>query len=257
MIEAKNIYKSFGPVEVLKGLSLHVRENSTTVILGRSGAGKSVLLRHISGLDEPDSGQIIIKGLPLYNIPIQQREELLSDIGILFQGSALFDSLSIEENVAFALNHNPRVRNKIKATECTNYVDEALTKVGLAGFQKAYPSELSGGQRRRAALARLIVYKPSILLFDEPTTGLDPITAMQISLLIRETQRALQATCVVVTHDINAALSIGDHFAFHQDGIISTTGDKHTFFQDNNPILRHMLRCATVPLQLSPEPKNE
>ena len=247
MIEVKNLYKSFNKVPVLKGLNLLFPKAQTTVILGRSGVGKSVLLKHISGLEAPDSGEILIRGQSLFSLSPEKKEDILADMGMLFQSSALFDSLTIGENVSFSLSHNPLTQKKIRTQDYAPLIDEALNSVGLSGFQKKYPSELSGGQRRRAALARLIVYRPSILLFDEPTTGLDPITSMQINMLIAETQRTLQATCVVVTHDIVAALTIGDYFAFHHDGIIVTNGDKKTFFQDNNPILRHMLKCALVP----------
>jgi len=247
MIEVKDLYKSFNKVAVIKGMSIQFPEAQTTIILGRSGVGKSVLLKHISGIEPPDSGEIIIKGKSLYALSPEEREHVLADMGMLFQSSALFDSLTIGENVAFSLVHNPLTQKKVKETDFPALVDQALTSVGLDGYHDKYPSELSGGQRRRAALARLIVYRPSILLFDEPTTGLDPITAMQINMLIAETQRALKATCIVVTHDIVAALTIGDYFAFHNEGIIVTSGDKKSFFQDNNPILRHMLRCALVP----------
>lgn len=247
MIEAKNLYKSFDAVSVLKGLSMRFPEAKTTVILGRSGVGKSVLLKHIAGIDPPDSGEILIHGTSLYSLPTEQRENMLADMGMLFQSSALFDSLTIGENIAFSLTHNPLAKQRVKPSEHASLIDHALTSVGLSGFQGKYPSELSGGQRRRAALARLIVYRPSILLFDEPTTGLDPITSMQINMLIAETQRTLQATSIVVTHDIVAALTIGDYFALHHEGAIVTHGDKKSFFQDNNPILRHMLRCALVP----------
>jgi len=247
MIEVKNLYKSFNNIPILKGMSVQFPENQTTIILGRSGVGKSVLLKHLSGIEPPDSGEIFIKGKSLYGISSEQREDLLSDMGMLFQSSALFDSLTIAENIAFSLAHNPLAQKRVKEEEYAALIDHALVSVGLDGYHNKYPSELSGGQRRRAALARLIVYRPSILLFDEPTTGLDPITSMQINMLIAETQRSLKATCIVVTHDIVAALTIGDYFAFHNEGIIVTCGDKKSFFQDNNPILRHMLRCALVP----------
>ena len=247
MIEAKNLYKSFDAVSVLKGLNMQFPEAKTTVILGRSGVGKSVLLKHIAGIDPPDRGEIFIHGVSLYSLSPEQRETLLADMGMLFQSSALFDSLTIGENIAFSLTHNPLAKKRVKLSDHPALIEHALTSVGLSGCQDKYPSELSGGQRRRAALARLIVYRPSILLFDEPTTGLDPITSMQINMLIAETQRALQATSIVVTHDIVAALTIGDYFALHHDGVIVTHGEKKSFFQDNNPLLRHMLRCALVP----------
>ena len=257
MIEVRDIYKSFGPVSVIKGLNMRFPEGKTTIILGRSGVGKSVLLKHISGIEPPDSGEVLIHNKSLFKLPQEERDLLLADMGMLFQSSALFDSLTIGENVAFSLTHNPVAQKKVQASEHQFLIDQALVSVGLDGYHNKYPAELSGGQRRRAALARLIVYRPSILLFDEPTTGLDPITSMQINMLIAETQRSLNATCIVVTHDIVAALTIGDHFAFHHDGVIVTSGDKKSFFQDNNPILRHMLRCSLVPPEWWPILKTE
>lgn len=244
MIDVQDVRKSYGNTEVLRGLSLHIPKNKTTVILGRSGVGKSVLLRLISGLESPNSGDIYINGQSLTSATGHQREAILSNVGMLFQNSALFDSMTIGENVAFSLTHNPLLRHTTNEKEIAHIVNEALTEVGLAGFESKYPASLSGGQRRRAALARLIVYRPSILLFDEPTSGLDPVTAMQIYLLLNETQKELQATSVVVTHDLIVALAVGDFFAFHHEGTIIAFGDKQSFFHNQNPVLRHFLNCS-------------
>jgi len=244
MIEIQDLWKSYNGIQVIKGLSLRIPPKQTTVILGRSGVGKSVLLRQILGLETPDQGNIIIKEKPLHTLSYKERHQQLSTMGMLFQSSALFDSMSIEENIAFPLiYHRP---SKIPKDEIPQAIDEALTKVDLEGFQKKFPSELSGGQKRRAALARLIVYKPEILLFDEPTTGLDPLTASQIADLIVETQKNLESTVIVVTHDIVSALRIGHYFAFHDDGVIRISGEKEQFFSSHDPHLHSFLSSALL-----------
>jgi phospholipid/cholesterol/gamma-HCH transport system ATP-binding protein len=244
LIKIQNVWKSYGDVTVLKGLSLNIPASKTTVILGRSGVGKSVLLRQIAGLEIPDTGEIEIEGVNAQTLTGKARNQHVATVGMLFQSSALFDSMSVEENVAFSLLHH---HSSLDQKSVQNYVDEALFKVGLEGFQKKYPSELSGGQKRRAALARLIVYKPRILLFDEPTTGLDPITASQIAALISETQKSLQGTAVVVTHDIVSALSIGDYFALHHEGLISVRGEREEFFSSKDPVLHQFIKSALMP----------
>lgn len=247
MIHIQNLWKSYDDVAVLKGLCLSIPTSATTVILGRSGVGKSVLLRQIAGLEYPDAGTIEIDG-SLLSLHPEERQRHLQQTGMLFQSSALFDSMTIEENVAFVLLH----RNKklsLQHSKVRQEVDEALTSVDLTGYQKKYPAELSGGQKRRAALARLIVYKPKILLFDEPTTGLDPITASQIANLISHTQQTLNATAIVVTHDIVSALTMGHHFALHEGGIIRSSGTKDLFFQSQDPYIHNFLESALIPEQ--------
>ncbi len=246
-ISLKDVWKSYDDVAVLKGLSLEVPSKATTVILGRSGAGKSVTLKLILGSELADSGEIMIDGREVSSMKPKERAKFSSKrVGMLFQSSALFDSMTIEENIAFSMT-NARLHEVHSPSRIQEIVDEALEKVGLSGFQKKYPSELSGGQKRRAALARLIVYKPKILLFDEPTTGLDPVTAMQINSLISFTQKTLDATCIVVTHDLVSALAIGDHFALHHDGIIAAFGKKEEFFKNDDPLLRVFVDSAMVP----------
>lgn len=239
MITVRNLWKSYDGTTVLKGLSLHIPAGHITIILGQSGVGKSVLLKQIAGIETPDEGTITIDNQQL--LPNTPRD----DVGMLFQNSALFDSMTIEENVAFALIHHKT--SAISKEDIQNAVDEALEKVNLSGFQKKYPSELSGGQKRRAALARLIVYKPRILLFDEPTTGLDPITAQHIATLIQTTQKSLGATALLVTHDIVSAMNIGEYFALHQNGIITLSGDKNTFFSFKEPLVDAFVQSATLP----------
>jgi phospholipid/cholesterol/gamma-HCH transport system ATP-binding protein len=246
MIHIKNVWKAYDDVPVLKGLSLEVPMGKTTVILGRSGVGKSVLLRQIACLESPDEGTIEVDGVDLATLKGRAREEWFSQMGMLFQSSALFDSMTIEENVAFALLHYSRGAS-LSQKGIQEAVDEALSKVGLSGYQKKRPSELSGGQKRRAALARLIVYKPRILLCDEPTTGLDPMTASQIAALIVETRSSLNGTAIVVTHDIVSAIALGDHFALHHGGQIAITGARDQFFASHDPMLHEFLQSALVP----------
>jgi len=223
LIVVHDLWKSYGNTEVLKGLNLEIYEGETLVILGRSGVGKSVLLRQILGIELPDKGYVEVKGQIISNLSIKERYEIVKGMGMLFQGSALFDSMNVGENTSFYLRQHTRSTAK----EIKEQVEESLNLVGLAGSESKMPSDLSGGMRKRAALARLIIYHPSILLYDEPTTGLDPITAMQINKLIKEIQRKLKSTSIVVTHDIRSALEVGDRLAFHHDGKIAeiaTTG---------------------------------
>jgi phospholipid/cholesterol/gamma-HCH transport system ATP-binding protein len=215
MIRIRNLWKRYGNLDVLKGLDLEVKQGEILVILGRSGVGKSVLLRHIIGIEKPDAGSIEVNGVTISSLKKNDLYSAIKNMGMLFQGSALFDSMNIEENTAFYLK-----QHGAPADEIQEKVHSALAMVGLSGSEKKMPSELSGGMRKRAGLARLIVYRPSILLYDEPTTGLDPITAQQINELIVKTQMELKGTSIVVTHDISSALFIADRLALHQDGKI-------------------------------------
>ncbi len=247
-----DVWKSFNDIAVLKGLSLSVPKNATTVILGRSGAGKSVTLKLILGTEDADQGQIIIDGTDVSHLTPKARAVFSSHrVGMLFQSSALFDSMTVEENIAFALEHVGQGKNNhhFSDQEIKNIISNALEKVDLAGFQEKFPSELSGGQKRRAALARLIVYRPHILLFDEPTTGLDPVTAKQINYLIIETQKQLQSTSIVVTHDLISALTIGHYFALHHEGKIIVFGNKQEFFTNPDPILASFIESSLASQQ--------
>jgi phospholipid/cholesterol/gamma-HCH transport system ATP-binding protein len=243
-ILVKDLWKSYNGTEVLKGLSLEVPEGKTAVIIGRSGVGKSVLLRQILGLEEPDKGTIEIDGIPISKLSQKEIYKILGRFGMLFQSSALFDSLTVGENVAFYLQQHgdPITMQKLSPKEIQERTEDALKKVGLPDYQKKMPSELSGGQKRRAALARLIIYRPKIMLYDEPTTGLDPITAGQINDLIQATQKELHATSIVVTHDMTSALELGDLFALHQDGKIVEVNEKESFLKSQNPTIQKFLQ---------------
>jgi phospholipid/cholesterol/gamma-HCH transport system ATP-binding protein len=240
MIKVRNIWKSYGSLKVLKGLSLDVNTGETLVILGRSGVGKSVLLKQIIGMEYPDEGSIDIDGLDITKLTQYDRYKKVRNIGMLFQGAALFDSMNVGENTAFFLKQHgdPLTGKPLAESEIKKRSSEALKMVGLEGTESKMPSDLSGGMRKRAALARLIVYRPTILLYDEPTTGLDPITAMQINELIVKTQGELKGTSIVVTHDIRSACEVGDRIAFHHDGKIQHIASKEDFFKIDDPLLK-------------------
>lgn len=242
MIRIQNLWKRFGNLDVLKGLSLEAKKQEILVILGRSGVGKSVLLRHIIGIEKPDFGVIEIDGVNITSLRKNQIYQAVKNMGMLFQGSALFDSMNVEENTGFYLQQHPDPETKKKRPKAIieQKVNEALKMVGLEGTNKKLPSDLSGGMRKRAALARLIAYRPSILLYDEPTTGLDPITAQQINELIVKTQEDLQGTSIVVTHDIASALFIADRLALHEEGKIVHLADVDTFFEIDHPTIRFL-----------------
>lgn len=239
MIKITNLSKSFGGKKVLKGLNLEIQTGETLVILGRSGAGKSVLLRHIVGLEKPDSGSIVIDGVDTTS---HESFKLAKDMGLLFQAGALFDSMTIGENTAFYLKEHKILNDN----EIKKRVEETLKMVGLEGTSSLMPSDLSGGMRKRAALARLIAYRPKILLYDEPTTGLDPITAMQINDLISKTQKELGATSIVVTHDLCSAFHIADRIALNDDGQIVYITSKEEFAKIDHPLVKSFIKNSTL-----------
>jgi len=242
-IVVKDVWKSYDKLEVLKGLNLIVNNGETLVILGRSGVGKSVLLRQIIGIERPDKGTIEIDGVVISDLSAVKRMRAVRHMGMLFQGSALFDSMNVEDNVGFYLHQH---ENKLSEKEIKQRVTDALAMVGLEGTEKKMPSDLSGGMRKRAALARVIVYRPEIVLYDEPTTGLDPITSMQINELIVKTQQELKATSIVVTHDIRSAFEVGDRLAFHYEGKICVIANKKDFLHSDNPHVQAFFKNAIL-----------
>lgn len=232
-----DIHKSFGGKVVLAGLNLGIHEGETVVVLGGSGSGKSVLLRHTMGLHQPDSGQVWVDGVEITDLGEDQLLETRKKVGMLFQAGALFDSMTVYENVSFALHEHTDWEEERVAER----VSEILGLVELENVEELMPSDLSGGMRKRVALARSIALAPRAILYDEPTTGLDPITANKINQLIRSLQRRLGVTSIVVTHDIVSAFTVGDRIAFLADGRIRFDGTVAEAKRSEEPMLRNFL----------------
>lgn len=233
-IELTGVHKAFGPKQILRGLSLHVEEGETVSLVGFSGAGKSVTLKHIAGLLVPDAGSVVVDG---NEVPRMKREDLYRlrlDMGYVFQFAALFDSMTIGENVAMGLVKKGGVGLK----EIRQRVAESLDRVGLGGFENRFPAELSGGQRKRAGLARAIAYRPKYLLYDEPTSGLDPVTTEVIDRLILKMKEDLGVTSLVITHDMKSAYNISDRIAMLYEGVVVEEGTPDQIRRSGNPIVR-------------------
>jgi len=220
MIEIQGLSKYFNEHKVLDGLSLKINTGSTCVIIGRSGCGKSVLLKHIVGILKPDKGKIFIEGKEVEKLKESELNSLRMKISMVFQGGALFDSMTVGENVGFGLIEHTRIGYK----ELMERIEESLALVDLSGVANLMPSELSGGMKKRVALARAICIKPEIILYDEPTTGVDPITADSINELIRSLHDKLKVTSIVVTHDMKSAYTIADRIAMMYQGKIIAEG---------------------------------
>jgi phospholipid/cholesterol/gamma-HCH transport system ATP-binding protein len=225
MIQLVDIHKSFGTQAVLKGVNLEIPRGTITVIIGSSGAGKSVLLKTLLGLVIPNKGKVLIEGQDLFQLSSMEKNKLREHFGFLFQGAALFDSMNVTENVAFPLREHTRLKEK----EIQQKVVEILTQVGLKNIGHKMPAELSGGMKKRVGLARALVLKPEVMLYDEPTTGLDPILSDSIDELILETQKSLGITSVVVSHDIHATFKIADRIAMLHEGVILEMGPPDQF----------------------------
>ncbi len=233
MIEVNDVWKSFRKTPVLKGVSLKISPGEAVVIIGRSGGGKSVLLKHLVALLQPDRGEIHIGGVNLCCLNERQLLAVRRQFGMLFQGAALFDSLNVFENVGFVLLRE----RKHTREEVRKLVAEALEMVELSGIEDKKPGELSGGMRKRVGLARAIIYRPQILLFDEPTTGLDPIAAARIDSVIRKVSRQLGVTSVAVTHDMASARRISDRILMLHEGAIYADGPTPEILGSKDPIV--------------------
>jgi phospholipid/cholesterol/gamma-HCH transport system ATP-binding protein len=239
-IRCRGLTKAFGGKAVLRGLSLDILAGETLVVLGGSGSGKSVLLKHMNALLRPDAGTVEVDGVPLGALAEDELSQVRRHVGMLFQQGALFDSLTVGENVAYPLReHRLAPRDAIPER-----VREALAMVGLAGTEHLMPAELSGGMRKRAALARALVLTPRALLYDEPTTGLDPVVAAKINHLIRELQRHLAVTSVVVTHDLGSAFFVADRLAFLHEGRIRFVGTPEEARASQDEFLHEFLTAA-------------
>ena len=237
VISCRGLDKSFGANVVLDGLDLDIFRGETIVVLGHSGSGKSVLLKHINGLVKPDSGSVIFDDVDVCSLSETSLFPIRRRMGMLFQGGALFDSLNVEDNVAFSIDQ----LGVATADERARRVAELLEVVGLGGSQTTMPSDLSGGMRKRAALARSLALDPEVMLYDEPTTGLDPVTGQQINELIRALQQRLGFTSVVVTHDLSSAAFVADRVAFLYDGRIREIGAVEELRRNEDPVIREFL----------------
>ncbi len=237
MINLIDIHKSFRNNVVLNGLNLSIQKGKVTVIIGQSGGGKSVLLKHIIGLIRPDKGKVEIDGHDITTFNDHQLNEIRKRFGMLFQEAALFDSMTVGQNVAFPLVEH----TKLDKSEILEIVSERLSLVGLKGVEEKMPSELSGGMRKRVGLARAIALEPEIILFDEPTTGLDPIMADAINQLIIDTQSRLNVTCVVISHDIEGTFKIAHNIAMLLRGKIIEYGTPEEIKRSTNPALKQFL----------------
>jgi phospholipid/cholesterol/gamma-HCH transport system ATP-binding protein len=237
MIEIRKVSKNFGAHKVLDELSLTVERGSTCVIIGRSGCGKSVLLKHIVRILRPDAGQIFVNGKDVLALPNKEMDALRLKIGLVFQGGALFDSMTVADNVGFSLIEHERVSRK----ELLERVEESLCMVDLCGVGNLMPAELSGGMRKRVALARAICMRPEILLYDEPTTGVDPITSDSINELIRRLHDLLKVTSIVVTHDMKSAYRVGDKIAMMYQGRIISEGTPEEIQNSQHPVVNQFV----------------
>ncbi len=236
-IECRNVWKSFGRKRVLRGVDLTIPAGETVVIMGQSGSGKSVLLKHFVGLMEPDHGQVMVDGMDVARLNRKKLFELRMRFGMVFQGAALFDSNTVLENVGLAL----REHTDMTGNEIRSIVNEKLRMVGLEGVQDKYPAELSGGMKKRVGFARAIAMNPECVLYDEPTTGLDPIMADVINTLIIKLADELDITSVVVTHDLASAYKVADRIAMLHEGKIIFHGSPQEIRSTDNEIVRQFI----------------
>lgn len=230
MIQVNDLRKSFGEDEVLKGITATFDKGKTNMIIGASGSGKSVFLKNMLGLFIPDSGEIIYDGEALNEMEIERKSELRKEMGMLFQHSALFDSLTVEENIMFPL----RMFTKMRRKERLEKANEILDRVNLVNLNKKMPSEISGGQQKRVALARAVVNNPRFLFCDEPNSGLDPKTATVIDNLIQEITHERDITTVIISHDMNSVMEIGETIVFLKDGKLAWKGTNKEIFKTDN-----------------------
>ncbi|MCU0652035.1 MAG: ABC transporter ATP-binding protein [Candidatus Omnitrophica bacterium] len=237
MIDIQGVSKSFGTHKVLNEASLKIERGTTCVIIGRSGCGKSVLLKHIVGILHPDQGKVFVDGKEVSCLNEAGMNALRMKIGMVFQGGALFDSLTVGENVGFGLIEH----RKIGQRELLERVEESLCMVGLCGIANLMPSELSGGMKKRVSLARALCIKPELILYDEPTTGVDPITAASINELIKSLHDKLQVTSIVVTHDMVSAYTVADRIAMLYQGKIIADGSPQEIQSSTHPVVHQFI----------------
>jgi phospholipid/cholesterol/gamma-HCH transport system ATP-binding protein len=237
-IEFKKIAKAFDENVVYRGLNLSIKRGETITIIGGSGSGKSVLLKMLMGLIKPDEGRILVDGVDVVPLSEHDLVDIRKRIGMLFQGAALFDSISVGENVAYGLKKH----TELDEEEIRERVNRCLEMVGLSGIESMMPADLSGGMKKRVALARAIAYDPKIILYDEPTTGLDPTNAKRINNLISEMQEILKVTSIVVTHDMDSAFMVSDRLAMLYRGVIAAVGTTAEIKNSKDSIVRDFIR---------------
>ncbi len=240
MIQMENLYKSFEDLEVLKGVSLQVQRGEILALIGGSGHGKTVILKHVAGLMKPDRGRVSVNGKDVYSLRGNGLEELRSHLGFLFQSGALFSSLTVFDNVAFPLREKTRLREE----EIREKVLTALEQVGLRGAEDKYPAQISGGMIKRTALARSLVRNPEIMLFDEPTTGLDPVIAHTILDLIKSIHKALGFTGMIVSHELSRVFQIVQKVAMLHEGVILFVGTPEEIMESRDPVVREFITEA-------------
>jgi phospholipid/cholesterol/gamma-HCH transport system ATP-binding protein len=247
VIRVQGLHKRFGAQPVLRGLDLDIATGEIMVIIGRSGGGKSVLLKHLIGLLRPDTGSVFVDAIEITRLRGRELDRVRERYGVVFQGGALFDSMSVFDNVAFPL----REKSRLGAAEIRGRVEEKLDQVGLAGMGHKNPAEISGGMRKRVAIARALVTEPEIVFFDEPTTGLDPILVNTIHHLILELHRKFHFTAVMVSHEIPEIFEIADRVAVLHDGAIAEVGPPDAVRASANPVVQHFIRgeVETVPAE--------
>ena len=238
IVKVRNVFKSFGEHKILNGVDLDIEEGRITAVIGKSGTGKSVLLKNIIGIMKPDKGEIFFRDKDIVKMNKEELLEIRKNIGYLFQDAALFDFMSVEDNIKFPLVGQLGMK---EGKELSGRVAELLELVGLPGTEKKFPSELSGGMRKRVGLARAIAVKPKIVLFDEPTTGLDPILAESIDELIDMVNKELNMTCVVISHDIASVFRHADKIALLYDGVIQFCGNPDEAYASEHEVLRHFI----------------
>ena len=244
MIRLVNVHKTLGNQEVLRGVDLEIPKGRLTTIIGRSGEGKSVLLKHMIGLMQPDQGEVWIDQVEISRLPSRALNEVRKRFAMLFQGAALFDSLTVFDNVAFPL----REKLRLPETDVSRRVLEKLDQVGLNGMGHKYPAELSGGMRKRAGLARALVMEPEIILFDEPTTGLDPLMAKSIHELMCEMQRTFGFTAVMVSHEIPEIFSFSDYVAMLKEGRVAAMAPTAEFLKTTDSGIREFIFVSGSPV---------
>ncbi|GBE41929.1 MAG TPA: ATP-binding cassette domain-containing protein [Nitrospirae bacterium] len=244
VIEINGLRKTFGAIEVLKGVDLSIMEGKTTVIVGGSGQGKSLIIKHILGLIRPDSGSVQVYGKEMSNIGKKDLKEIRMDFGVLFQNSALFDSMTVFDNIALPL----RERTHMSEEEISDIVNDKIEMMDIVGSNEKYPAQLSGGMRKRVGLARALVLKPRIIFFDEPTTGLDVAKSSELYRIFFHTQQQLKYTAVIVSHDVPKIFKLADYVALLNNGVIQGCLPPEEFQLSDDPVIKEFVETTMGPL---------